>query len=141
MLDPPDPATIVATIPRWLDRRPATGEAVLVGFTDNDPDLAVCLALHPEADPFDELNAVRQLVVDGAESVAILRTTGAEPAPGGGRLGLPFLTACAERYGLEVLGVLVVVPPQRDRPGYFRSLPDPARYPLPPSYARTEESQ
>jgi hypothetical protein len=54
---------------------------------------------------------------------------------------LRFLAAAAERYGHEVLGVLVVVLPQRDRPGYWRGLPVPTRFPLPLSYARpTEET-
>lgn len=128
MLDPPPPWTIVASVPRWLGRPPVTAEAVLVGFSPMDDDLAVCLAMHPEALPEDEVAAMRRLVVDGAEAVVIVRYTGAE---GGGNLGLPFLAACAERYGLDVIGVLVVVPAQRDRPGYFRTLPDPTRHPLP----------
>jgi hypothetical protein len=139
MLDPPAPATIVATIPRWLGRRPVAGETVLVGFSDDDDALAVCLTLQPDREPADEVEAMRQLVVDGAESVAIVDLTGAEGDP---RLDAThrFLAAAAGRYGHEVLGVLVIVPPQRDRPGYWRSLPDPARLPLPPSYTRTEET-
>jgi hypothetical protein len=141
MLDPPAPSTIVATIPRWLGRRPVAGETVLVGFTDNDPDLAVCLILTPEREPVDEVAAFRQLVVDGAEAVAIVDLTGSEP-PSPSRLEAThrFLAAAAERYGHEVLGVLVIVPPQRDAAGYWRNLPDPERHPLPPSYARTEET-
>lgn len=139
MTDPPSPEAIVATIPRWLNRHPSGGQAVLVGFSPMDDDLAVCLALHPEAYPDEEVAAFRQLVSDGAKSVAILRYTGAEPEPGGGELGLPFLAALAERHGLEVLGVLVVVPDQRDRAGYWRNLPDSTRFPL-PTPARTEET-
>jgi len=142
MLDPPTPATIVATIPRWLGRRPIAGETVLVGFTDNDPDLAVCLTLPPDREPVDEVVAMRQLVVDGAEAVAIVDLTGSEdPSPSRLEATHRFLAAAAGRYGHEVLGVLVVVPPQRDRPGYWRNLPDPIRLPLPLSYARpTEET-
>lgn len=141
MLDPPAPSTIVATIPRWLGRRPMTAELILVGFSPMDDDLAVCLALHPEREPVDEADAMRQLVVDGAESVAIVQTTGhedPETEPVRERT-YRFLAAAAERYGLEVIGVLVVVPDQRETAGYFRSLPDPTRLPL-PTPARTEEN-
>jgi hypothetical protein len=138
MLDPPTPSTIVATIPRWLGRKPIAGETVLIGFSEDDDDLAVCLALSPEREPVDEVVAMRQLVIDGAEAVAIVDYTGSE---GGPRLEAThrFLSAAAGRYGHEVLGVLVVVLDQRDRPGYFRSLPDPVRHHLPLSlhYAPT----
>lgn len=140
MIDPPAPEVIVATIPRWLDRRPRAGETVLVGFSDDDPDLAVCLALPPEVDPTEEVNAHRQLVVDGAEAVAVVAYTGTENgSPSRLEATLRFHAASVGRYGMEVLGVLVVVPDQRDRPGYWRNLPDPARFPL-PTPARTEET-
>jgi len=129
MTDPPAPSTIVATVPRWLDRRPRVGETVLVGFSPMDDDLAVCLALHPDAGPEDDLNAHRLLVADGAESVAVVAYTGRESSLL--EVSLRFHAACAARYGLDVIGVLVVVPAQRDRSGYFRSLPDPTRIPLP----------
>jgi hypothetical protein len=139
MLDPPAPATVVATVPDWLGRRPVAGETVLVGFADTDAHLAVCLTLPPDREPVDEVDAMRQLVVDGAESVVIVDVTGAEGDP---RLDAThrFLAAAAGRYGHEVIGVLLIIPPQRDRPGYWRTLPAPDRHPLPPSYARTEET-
>lgn len=132
MLDPPAPSTIIAAIPRWLGRRPVTAETVLVGFSPMDANLAVCLALHPEREPIEEVLAMHRLVVDGAEAVAIVQTTGAED-PATEQLRermLRFLTYAAERYGLEVIGVLVVVPPQRGRAGYWRSLPDRTRHPI-----------
>jgi len=132
MLDPPAPSTIVESVPSWLDRAPRAGETVLVGFSDYAPDLAVCVTLPPERDPVDEVTACRQLVVDGAEHVAIVAYTGVEePSPNRLEATLRFLTAAAERYGHEVLGVLVVVPPQRGDAGYWRSLPDPTRHPIP----------
>jgi hypothetical protein len=139
MLDPPTPATVVATVPEWLGRRPIAGETVLVGFAAADAHLAVRLTLPPDREPVDEVDAMRQLVVDGAESVVIVDVTGAEGDP---RLDAThrFLAAAAGRYGHEVIGVLLIVPPQRDRPGYWRTLPAPDRHPLPASYARTEET-
>lgn len=123
MTDPPDPSTIVATVPRWLERQPRAGETVLVGLTPMDAEHLVVLALNPERDPMDEVNACRQLVVDGAEQVAIVGYTGVESAAGD--LTLRFLAVAAARYQLDVIGVLVVVPPQRDRPGYWRSIERP----------------
>jgi hypothetical protein len=141
MLDPPAPDAIVAAIPGWLGRRPIAGETVLVGFSPADDELAVCLTLPPDRDPVDEVAAMRQLVVDGAEAVAIVDLTGSEdPSPSRLEATLRFLAAAAGRYGHEVLGVLVVVPPQRGRPGYWRQLLNPTRHPLPPSYAPTEET-
>ncbi len=139
MLDPPAPAAVVAALPEWLGRRPIAGETIVVGFSPMDDDLAVCVKIPPDREPADEVLAMRQLVVDGAEAVVIVDVTGAEGDP---RLDAThrFLAAAAGRYGHEVIGVLLVVPPQREAPGYWRSLPEPARYPLPPSYARTESS-
>lgn len=140
MLDPPAPSTIVATIPRWLDRPPRAGETVLVGFAEFDDALAVCLTLHPDADPVEQIDALRQTVVDGATDLAIVAYTGSEdPPPSRLEATLRFLAAGAGRYGLEILGVLVAVPDQRDRAGYWRNLPDPTRFPL-PTPARTEET-
>lgn len=123
MTDPPAPSTIVATVPRWLGRPPIAGETVLVGLTPMDEDHLVCLALNPERDPMDEVNACRQLVIDGAEQVAILQYTGVESAAA--ELILRFLATAAARYQLNVIGVLVVVPPQRGRAGYWRAIVSP----------------
>lgn len=141
MTDPPAPSTIVETVPAWLGRTPVTGETVLVGLTPMDAEHLVILALQPDREPLDEVQAMRQLVVDGAEQVAIVAYIGSEePVPSipeaarrSDRLEatLRFLAAAAGRYGHDVIGVLVVVPSQRDRAGYFRSLPDPTRNPLP----------
>jgi hypothetical protein len=139
VLDPPTPATIVATIPEWLGRRPIAGETVLVGFSEYDDAHAVTITLDPNRDPTDEVAAIRQAVLDGVTDLAIVTLTGSEN-PQGPPIGAVFLAAAAERYGLRVLGALVVVPPQREAPGYWRNLPDPTRHPLPPSYTRTEET-
>jgi hypothetical protein len=139
MIDPPTPDVIVATIPRWLGRRPICGETVLVGFSDYDDEHAVTITLDPERDPVDEVGAFRQAVIDGATDLAVIAYTGAEGDP---RLEatLRFLASTAGRYQLGLLGVLVVVPEQRDRSGYWRNLPDPARHPL-PTPTRTEETR
>lgn len=138
MLDPPMPPTIVAAIPEWLGRRPIAGETILVGFSEYDDARCVTLTLDPDRDPTDEVAALRQAVADGATDLAIVAVTGSE-SPELERT-LRFLAAGSERYGLAVLGVLVIVPPQRDRPGYWRGLPVPTEFRLPPSYARTEET-
>ncbi len=49
--------------------------------------------------------------------------------------------AIAEEEALTVAGVLLVVPPQGKSSGYWRTLPAPEQYPLPPSYAPTEETR
>jgi hypothetical protein len=133
MTDPPRPSTIVDAAPRWLGRSPRSGETVLVGFSPMDDDLAVCLALTPDREPVDEVTAMRQLVVDGAEQVAIVAYTGSEdPSPSRLEATLRFLVAVAGRCGLHVLGVLVVVAGRPGgNPGYWRTLPDPTRIPLP----------
>jgi hypothetical protein len=139
MLDPPSPATIVATIPEWLARRPVAGETILVGFAEYDDARCVTITLDPDRDPTDEVAALRQAVVDGATDLAIVAVTGSEsPAL---EQTLRFLALGAERFGMNVLGVLVIVPPQRGSRGYWRGLPVPTEYRLPPSYARpTEET-
>jgi hypothetical protein len=139
MLDPPPPAAVVASLPEWLGRRPIAGETVLVGFAEYDDTRCVTITLDPNREPTDEVAALRQAVVDGATDLVLVAVTGAEsPALD---LTLQWIAAGALRYGLAVAGVLLIVPPQRDRPGYWRTLPAAEQYPLPPSYARmTEET-
>lgn len=134
---PPDPSTIIATVPRWIGRAPRTGETVLVGLTPADDEQLALVTLEPEREPLDEVEAMRRLVVDGAEQVAVVSYTGAETEQH--EATLRFLAAAASRYGLDVLGVLVVVPDQRGRRGYWRGLPVPTRFrlPLPPRPAPT----
>jgi len=144
MTAPPDPSTIVATIPRWLGRPPRCGETILVGLSPMDEEHLVILALDPNREATDEVAAMRQLVIDGAEQVAIVEYTGSEdPPPSLLEATLRFLAAAAARYGLDVLGVLVVVVrQQRDRAGYWRQLGDDsstAIRPL-PTPTRTEET-
>jgi hypothetical protein len=138
MLDPPPPASVVAALPEWLGRRPIAGEAVLVGWAEYDDAHVVTITLDPDRDPTDEVAALRQAVVDGATDLVIVAVSGVESAALD--LTLRFLALAAERWQLTVAGVLLIVPPQREAPGYWRTLPAPDRYPLPPSYARTEET-
>jgi hypothetical protein len=138
MLDPPAPALVVASLPEWLGRRPIAGETVLVGFSEYDDARCVTITLDPDRDPTDEVAALRQAVVDGATDLVIVAVSGDESAAL--NLTLQFLAIGAARWQLTVAGVLLIVPPQREAPGYWRTLPAPDRYPLPLSYARTEET-
>lgn len=103
-LDVSAPGALVAS----LDRdRPGDGRTVLVGWSDDYPDLVVRIDLALDAYPDDEVQAVRQLIVDGAERASIVSYT----ADGhGGRLlaRAGFLAYAAARYGLDVRGVLRV---------------------------------
>lgn len=132
MLDPPAPNAIVEAIPEWLGRLPRAGETVLVGFAEYDDARCVTLTLDPDREPTDEVAALRQAVADGATDLAVAAVTGSESPEL--ESTLRFLAAGAERYGLHVLGVLVIVPPQRDSRGYWRGLPVPTQYRLPPTY-------
>ncbi len=139
MLDPPAPAAVVAALPEWLGRPPMPGEVVLVGFSDYDDGHCVTIVLDPDRDPTHEVDALRQAVVDGATDLVIVAVSVVIP-PAGLDLVLRFLALGAERFALAVAGVLLVVPPQGESSGYWRTLPAPEQYPLPSSYARTESS-
>lgn len=112
---PGTPGELLAALPAHLGRPLAEGEAVLIGWTDLDPTLAVVLSLDlRDSEVRDEVNLVRQAVVDGAEQAALVVashvTTGGPPAAWAhGEAVARYMGATAARYGLDLLDALVVV--------------------------------
>jgi hypothetical protein len=110
MPPPAGPAELLATLSRPL----APPELLLIGWTPAEPDLTVVIAHDldgTEAD--DELTACRQLVIDGAEQVAVIVAFPAPyrdelPAPPTAELLARFAAACCSRYGLDLVEVIVV---------------------------------
>jgi hypothetical protein len=105
---PDSPLELLRSLPQHLGRQPRIGELVLIGWSPMAEELAVVVTLPlADAEPREELAAVRQLVIDGAEEAAAVLLVPREEI--GLTLGV-FLGAVAARYGLQLLDAVTVHP-------------------------------
>jgi hypothetical protein len=111
---PAGPAALVASLPATLGRPLRYCEVALLGWSPHDEEhVAVVTWQSDPADPVEEVSAVRQLVVDGAETAAAVFRA---PTAADGEVVLGFVGAVAARYGLDLLDAVVIL---RDR---YRSI-------------------
>jgi Domain of unknown function (DUF4192) len=104
---PPGPASLLAALPAHLRRPPQQGDLILLGWSDMAPDhVAVARLDAIDSEPDEELDAVADLVADGAETaVAVFYAAGWDAAT----WRLAFIGACCYRYGLGLLDGIAVV--------------------------------
>jgi Domain of unknown function (DUF4192) len=109
------PAALLRSIPGLLGRAPRHRELLAYGWSLDYPEVAVLVAVSPEAEPWEQTKAVSQLVVDGAESAVFIaygaRPAAPPPAPipaDSPELSLHWLVASAHRYGINTADALIV---------------------------------
>lgn len=109
---PAGPASLLASLPAHLGRSLNPPEAVVIGWTDDEPDLAVVVSLDlANDDPSDELELARAAVVDGAETACLVVAVHAssELSPPTASSHARFLAAALHRFGVHLLDVIAVV--------------------------------
>jgi hypothetical protein len=109
---PTSPATLLASLPAHLRRELRPPEAVVIGWADDEPDLAVVATLSLASDdPLDELELARTVVVDGAETACVVVAVGewSDRSVPTAAAHARFVAACLGRFGVNLVDVLTVV--------------------------------